>query len=190
MCIILVGNKQAIERQDLPRLWARNPHGAGIVYLKDRKVTCIKGIMSLKGLENTLNKLHGDLQIVLHLRLATHGSITRDNTHPHRCGSGFLVHNGVLSYFGRSGIGKGSISDSRDLADTIKDLSLESKIKLLSSLHGKFCLVTSKGIEIVRPEEWIEHDGILASNNSITERSISHYWQDREFILGDWRLPE
>jgi len=193
MCIILIGNRQSIEAQDLPRLWVNNPHGAGVAYTFKRKVVAIKGLMSLKSLEFALSKIDKNQQIAVHLRLATHGSINRQNTHPHRCGNTVLMHNGVLSNFGESGTGKNSRSDSADLADTIKDLPLGSKLKVLSSLHGKFCLVTSQGIEVINPESWIEYQGVLASNSQIKPvievkyNRKDYIWQNE---IMDWKLPD
>jgi hypothetical protein len=192
MCIILIGNRQAIESHDLQRLWISNPHGAGVAYTLKRKVVAIKGLMSLKSLDFALSKIDKDQQIAVHLRLATHGSINRQNTHPHRSGNTVLMHNGILSNFGESGTGKSSRSDSADLADTIKDLPLANKLKVLASLNGKFCLVTSQGIEIVNPESWIEHEGVLASNNQI--KPVFEVRQSRkDWIwhneLMDWKLP-
>jgi len=196
MCIIIVGNRESILSADLPRLWRSNPHGAGIGYLENRKIKITKGIIHLSDLIKVLKRSPSDIPLVLHLRLATHGSISRGNTHPHRMGRSWLFHNGVLSHFGRSGTSKDSLSDSADLARSLGRISHSDQIKILSSLSGKYAILSHQGIEIVNRDQWVTHGDLIASNaqiESMSTNKLSREWildNNRDWTRHDWYLPE
>lgn len=197
MCIMIVGNREPILSADLPGLWRSNPHGSGIGYLEDRKIKIVRGIMHLSDLIKVLKRSPSDLPIVLHLRLATHGSITKGNTHPHRMGRSWLFHNGILSHFGRSGTGKDSLSDSADLARSLGRVSHGDQVKIVSSLSGKYAILSHQGIEIVNRNEWVTYGDLIASNNqiepvSLRQSNTSKLWDsdhDRGWSRG-WYLPD
>lgn len=60
-------------------------------------------------------------QLLLHMRIATHGGVTLKNTHPFRVGRRnlWLMHNGIISQHARTGDTK---SDTRRFAATMRSL--------------------------------------------------------------------
>lgn len=92
MCVIVYKPKNSkIRLNTLKACWDANPHGAGIMWADDGKVFGIKGLMKFKDLETILRKsemvtdddrVNGDLGLVFHFRLATHGGISPENCHP------------------------------------------------------------------------------------------------------------
>lgn len=187
MCIIMVGKVRSVESLDLECGWASNPHGAGVCYVDRGSVVAVKGIMNLHDLERELSKIKGNPKIALHLRYATHGKISESNTHPFQVGrsGSWLMHNGMLSAFGRSG--DRGVSDSRDLADTLGRMKEPSdRVKILRSLSGMYALISRKGIELYGSRSWVEINGVACSNTSCapfvdtrSSRLGSGLWEDQ-----------
>jgi predicted glutamine amidotransferase len=146
MCIIIykpAGTK--ISKTDVNNMWNTNPHGAGIAVPNKHKVEVIKGIMQRDELEYLLNQCD-NTALILHMRIATHGSITPTNTHPFPCGKNrVLFHNGVLEHFGVHGTNEESISDSRHLAEDLAQLLYPAAKRILNTIadstRNKFILI-------------------------------------------------
>jgi hypothetical protein len=172
MCVILIGKVKDIRKIDLNSAWASNPHGAGIAYSTGRGVKTIKGIMDLDTLKNNLREIGGDVKIALHLRYATHGSISPANTHPFKIGrsGSVLMHNGILSQFGIAG--DRGVSDSADLARVLGEIKDPTdRHKILRSLSGMFCEISTKGIATFGSRSWVKiRSGVLGSNDNFMPR--------------------
>jgi hypothetical protein len=172
MCIILIGKTKDIKKTDLDLAWASNPHGAGISYSTGRGVVTIKGIMDLDRLKGELGEIDRDLKIAVHLRYATHGSISPANTHPFKIGrsGSVLMHNGVLSQFGIAG--DRGVSDSADLARVLGEIKdPKDRYKILRSLSGMFCEISPKGIAVFGSRSWVKiRSGVLGSNDNFMPR--------------------
>jgi glutamine amidotransferase len=85
MCIIAsipAGSK--IEENTLNQMWNSNPDGGGIAYIEDGKVKTYKSMKLKKFRSNFMRILdeHGDSDILVHTRIATHGSVCIPNVHP------------------------------------------------------------------------------------------------------------
>ncbi|NDD53675.1 hypothetical protein EBZ39_07320 [bacterium] len=177
MCVILIGKTKDIRKVDLDSAWISNPHGAGIAYPRTngKGVEVVKGIMDLDTLKGELKGIDPDIRIALHLRYATHGSIVESNTHPFKIGrsGSYLMHNGVLSAFGRSG--DRGISDSMDLARVLGEIKdPRDRSKVLRSVSGMFCTISTEGIHTYGSRSWVKIRGsVIGSNDSFIQRSYS-----------------
>ena len=146
MCIIVykpAGTK--ISKKDLANMWNTNPHGAGIAVPGKKKIEVIKGIMKLNEFEYLLDQCD-NTAIIIHMRIATHGSISPANTHPFSCGENrVLFHNGILEHFGIYGTKEESMSDSRHLADDLSLLDTPATKRILNTIadatRNKFVMV-------------------------------------------------
>lgn len=160
MCVII--HKPAgkiIPAKDLKQAWASNSDGAGIV-IPSRCPKVFKGIMKLKHLENIIETLT-DHEIVIHLRWATHGSVSPDNTHPFPCGRDrYLMHNGILSNYGEAG--KKGRSDSAHFAEDISTLKAENIKRILETVSGKFIFINRERISL--HGQFSDRNGIKYSN--------------------------
>lgn len=175
MCVILIGKTKDIQKVDLNSAWISNPHGAGIAYPRgdNRGIEVIKGIMDLESLKGSLKGIKGEIKIALHLRYATHGSISPSNTHPFKIGrsGSVLMHNGILSAFGRSG--DRGVSDSMDLARVLGEIKDPiDRRKILTSLGGMFCEISPKGIHTFGSRSWVRiRGGVMGSNDNFMPRA-------------------
>lgn len=102
MCIIVAKQPGVIvDLETMKNCWDANPHGAGFCTALDGTVSIIKGLMSWE----EFKEIYGDpefwreLPLIVHFRIATHGAVDEDNTHPFEVIPGKLAfaHNGVLS---------------------------------------------------------------------------------------------
>lgn len=120
MCIIIAKDKNS----ELPNMdtietcFNHNSDGAGLMYVDKGQVVIDKGFMTFKELKKKLEVLYKrfnnfkDKSLVIHCRIGTSGTNTRENTHPycisenykdlHRtkvvCDLG-MVHNGIINQY-------------------------------------------------------------------------------------------
>jgi hypothetical protein len=152
MCLIITGTASNVLKQDLDLAWRVNSDGAGYIEVTpDNRVIYYRGLMKIKTLMRVLkNQVSPDSQLALHFRLATHGAVCAENTHPFLADPFcLLMHNGILSNFGsRSTATDLGSSDSGHLARILAKIDKDDRAPLLESLVGytnKF-LVCQDGI--------------------------------------------
>lgn len=98
MCIAISKPKETlIPHTYLEQSWKNNDDGAGFMYAEQGKLHIQKGFLSF---DHFMSKYtpHEEKPCVVHFRIATHGHINKDNTHPFQVSEtlGF-VHNGIIS---------------------------------------------------------------------------------------------
>ena len=85
MCVIASQPAgKTIKAGTLNQMWKRNPDGGGISWIEDGKVQVYK-TMKLKDFKKKYKEVceqHGKHDILIHMRIATHGSVCLDNNHP------------------------------------------------------------------------------------------------------------
>lgn len=94
MCVIAVKpiGVELPTEETLKQMWDANKDGAGFMYNLDGKVIIKKGFMTFDALKDALNETYRDLTnrainaqdtaFVYHFRIATHGTVSPQNTHP------------------------------------------------------------------------------------------------------------
>ncbi|XUX01223.1 MAG: hypothetical protein TUN42_04335 [Dehalogenimonas sp.] len=117
MCVIIVKPRKTClpKLSVLKQCWTSNGDGAGIMYNTSVGIIISKGFMRFDDLVAALKAIPNpvDKNIVIHMRVATHGTVCPENTHPFPastdvsdlkalgivCRTG-IAHNGVISGFG------------------------------------------------------------------------------------------
>lgn len=125
-----------------------------------------------------------DYQKVVHLRLASIGSVTIDNVHPFSVNSSYLFHNGTMSSF-RSNCATSCSddSDTKQLAHILTNCKyshISDVLPLVQHITGKTNnkLVFHEedgAVTIVNKELGNEEDGIWYSNTYHVEKAPSTY---------------
>lgn len=197
MCLIVVKPKGSKLNESLiPEWYQRNPHGAGLMYLQnDKRVRILKGAMNVTQIYQYLDiarkqtgKSLTDINLVLHLRFATDGSVNPSNCHPfpvthdekimastHVIADVGLAHNGVISDLStyRRTTKKTKLADDKtDTQRFIEKYLVEMKHQEYRSLgvrklirvytNSKFAIMDSKGILTIG--DFIKDEGCLYSN--------------------------
>lgn len=100
MCVIASQPAgKTIKAGTLNQMWKKNPDGGGISWIEDGKVQVYK-TMKLKDFKKKYKEVceqHGKHDILIHMRIATHGSVCLDNNHPFYVDpETTFAHNGIL----------------------------------------------------------------------------------------------
>lgn len=171
--------------------WSSNHDGIGLMYREKGKVRIKKGFMSLQAFEKALEHLKrktdlNALDLVVHFRFATHGTVNPGNCHPFPVTGNLkrmqevdlavsraLAHNGILHKF--------APPKSLKVSDTMYFIYKNHKNinRILKDTDGKFVLMTSTKTQIFG--KFVQEDGVFYSNNgystpAYTYISNSKYW--------------
>ncbi len=192
MCGIIgyIGNSKAapILIEGLKRLEYRGYDSAGISTIDKNNIIVEKDIGKINEIENKINfsGLDGNIGIS-HCRWATHGSVTKENAHPHLDCSGniSIVHNGIIENFSelkqkliKNGHKFSSSTDTEVIAHLIEDNyngDIEKATRnALKQIEGSYALgvICSK-----------EPDKLIAARNE--SPLILGLGKDENFIASD-----
>lgn len=184
MCIAILSKKDIlVPHKHLEASWERNDDGAGFMYAEGGKLTIRKGFMTFDKFMEAYEP-HEAKDCVLHFRIATHGKMDEDNTHPFEVGEelGF-VHNGIINNV--------DTDSNKDLSDTnhfntqyLQELYQQDKNfifkpiynKLIASFIGasKLIFLNNEGQStLVNGSYGIWDNGIWYSNTSYQPRQVN-----------------
>lgn len=191
MCVIVVQKDKFPGWDILRNCWNRNPHGAGYMYQKNDMVIVSKGYTNFRDFKESVQKVENyeHIPMVYHFRIASHGNIVPENTHPfpltskinymkaldYTCGCA-IAHNGIIS----SRMYNESIRKQYDLTDTsefIREITaiattngytskkeVSAALKIESRLSGSR-FVMMDGASVKTFGKFYKINGCLFSNN-------------------------
>ena len=102
MCIIIAKQPNGIVTEDtLHHCWNANDDGAGFMYAKHNQLHIEKGFMEwdnfIERYRSVISEHGQQLPMVIHFRIATHGKINEENTHPFTISNKMaFAHNGMI----------------------------------------------------------------------------------------------
>jgi hypothetical protein len=191
MCVIAISLGEKVSREVFERMWRSNDDGFGLVYRARGGVGIVKGIMDEEEAWEAYAQLPEGVPHVLHFRLATHGGVRPELTHPFVVSEEssiveagvvtepVLAHNGVWGLYAAKQrelkLG-GPVSDSRVLAAWLGRLAKERPLREV--LEENYYEIVSAGrVVVVDPAtwkiyvvgDWIREGPFLFSNGSYRE---------------------
>lgn len=162
-------------------MWRANPDGAGLMYPRKGKVVIEKGFMTFESYYGHIKDLPFDTTatpIVFHMRIATHGGITRKNTHPFPLTNKIkelesldikakvgIAHNGIIPIDTT-----GTLSDTmcyiKDVAypASRKDKAWYNNVSADSIGGSRLCILDSKGNINYVGSWYTSEEGIMYSH--------------------------
>ena len=199
MCIIAsVPKGTTIDKPTLETMWQHNSDGAGISWIDNGKVRVYKTMKLKPFLKkfNEVSKQFGDSDILVHMRIATHGSVCLDNNHPFNVDTQTVfAHNGIMPQQFHPPA-KRDISDTRYFNETflqyVKLTALDDSrfIDHLGSVIGSYNkLVILTANPKMRRDSYIINessgewsDGVWYSNDSYLTYSRKMKWGTGSYI--------
>lgn len=221
MCIIAIKpiGKDLMNKEIIQTMCTNNPHGNGFSYADNGKVIIKKGYMNFESFYTALNEIPNikDKNVVLHMRITTHGSTSPQNCHPFPLSNRMshlkathiktdvaIIHNGIIS----------SVEEDKknDLSDTmvyVKNVlypryrannsfmdSEEIREEIKKEIKSKMVIMKSDGSYHLIGD-FITEDGYIYSNYSYInyEYNFDNFdyddkWEDDCYLDDDYVLLE
>lgn len=192
MCLIVARPAGCIEipEEYIVNAWTNNSDGFGLVAKHGTDVAVVKKhdadasycIDVIREMEKE------DADILAHFRLATHGAVDNENTHPYQLvGDNYLVHNGIFNI----DIKDKRYSDTWHLATMmVRDGVAMKPANILRYLSKREKIVNSGKVAVLgadlpltiyNKDAGMEEDGVWYSNNYGMCQRVSSY------SYGNWR---
>lgn len=198
MCVIAYVPKNInVDMGEAKNCFLHNNDGAGIMYQTPTGVHIVKGLMKLDEFLDELRKIPKGVDVVYHCRIATHGKVSKECTHPFPISAKMqdlkrltmdadagYAHNGILYDFApKGGIGA-SHSDSMQFGVDIlaplysMGVDLHNPIidRLISGVAGSSRLAIMDKNEVTLIGSWkSSKSGIMYSNDSYEDYDTRWY---------------
>lgn len=124
-----------------------------------------------------------DVPCIIHFRYATHGAITKRNSHPFKIDDISFAHNGILKIEDLEGMTDSETAFKYILHPAIKTYGIHSKefAATVETIIGgsKFAFLTDTG-EIKLFGKFINDNGLIYSNESYLSYSYNNYYMPRQ----------
>jgi hypothetical protein len=208
MCVIIHQEKgQHLEKEDAAKLWAHNPDGGGFAFVDDDNEIRVKKYMKWtefwRNFE-TSRSLFPNRDFLIHMRIATHGSVHLGNVHPFVVDEHtVMAHNGIIH-----GVTPFLDKDS-DESDTayfvenvlprmpdrwLDDVFLADMVDEYVGWSRLMFLTTDPELEytVYRFGDWEKHNGIYMSNTNglVAKKTKTTYSSDRSWQWESWTERE
>ena len=207
MCIIMVKEKgvKFPEKKVFENMWENNPHGAGIALAMNGQVHIEKGFLNKKAFIDALEMMRGyeeNIGLMIHFRIATHGGINSECTHPFPISRDISVlqalevktnlaiaHNGIINI----PTPREKVSDTMEYISNVltmmrdKNPDFYKNKKSLKRIEkgindSRMAFLDSNG-DIYRVGKWEEENGIYYSNYTYEDWSSLSYSNFRETLF-------
>lgn len=162
MCIIIAKAKGAkpLPTKVFENVWDNNPDGAGILYNDGICTTLSKGIMKR---ENFLKKVkeanRTECSFIIHTRIATHGSVKPENTHPFISKSLGFAHNGTMPITPDDDKTDSETFFLNTIADKNMEWCIKNKYLLNLATKNSRCAIfdmNTGDILLLNEQDWVE----------------------------------
>ena len=201
MCVIVVQKNKFPGWDVLKNCWEHNPDGAGYMYRKNDSIVISKGYNNFEDFKRSVESIkdYKNVPIVYHFRIATHGTVVPENTHPFpltnkvknlkaldlTCPCG-IAHNGIINgnmYDNQERL-RYNLSDTGQFIREITNMATKdgyiSKNSILTQLRvenklsgSRFVMFDKKDLYMIG--KFYEIDGCWYSNNHSHTPIVRYY---------------
>lgn len=103
MCIAILNVTGTLPKQSIINSWDNNYHGAGFAYSNGTRIVIHKEDKDKDKFYKAYakhRKTNPDAKFLIHFRISTHGTISKDNLHPFLINDDVaLIHNGMVDFY-------------------------------------------------------------------------------------------
>lgn len=175
MCVIIVVPKgETITKKELKEAWETNPDGAGFAYNNNERVYFQKGFMNFKTYWNAIEKYIGEVDLLLHLRIATNPTINKQQTHPYKLGNPrklrgvtkqpLICMNGIIHNQYEYKNMNDTMSYIKDHKQAFEVINQDILNIIESDTESKWAVVTAE--DIILSKRFIKSEGKYYSNQN------------------------
>ena len=200
MCIIVFKPKNVQKPSDkiLEKCFGNNPDGAGVAIQRNEKIYINKFMEVETYINFVRNNVKQSDNVIYHFRIATHGKVNLENTHPFVITEDYnemnetdcittknvLAHNGVITTL--TTVGKDE-SDSKILANLLADKDINNNLFLSEGIRKliEVIIETDKLVILNKEGKFIllghfeKENGIYYSNKTYKyNKFYDYYWED------------
>lgn len=203
MCIIIYKpkNRKLPSDEIIKESWKNNNHGAGIMYRERKRIHIQKGYMTLDALQTVLNGLPDakKLDLCIHMRVSTTGSIRQENTHPFPLSHTIadlqsldivcdraIAHNGILPDYAKFHDESTDLSDTMYFSKALSGVRDKYLSAMLNNHDGRFVLMTGTDTHIIG----MHKDGGLYFSNRTYKPRIPYVSSVDYDDIGKWYIPQ
>lgn len=191
MCIIAIKpmGKKLMDKEVIQTMCENNPHGNGFCYADNGQVVIKKGYMDFESFYTALNEIPNikEKNVVLHMRITTHGSTSKGNCHPFPLSNKIshlkatniksevaIIHNGIIS-----SVDTDSKNDLSDTMTYIKNVlypryrannsfidNEKIRLEIQKEINSKMVIMKSNGDFYTIGDFNTNEDGYIFSNYS------------------------
>lgn len=201
MCVIIVNKADGknISREEFRKAWKRNPDGGGIAYVKGGRVRIVKELVNehkLWAAYKAIKKALPESNIIIHMRIATHGTVSTTNVHPFRVNRNLVfAHNGQITCVPKNTVYSDThMFNTEVLQNLPKDFLQSSGIRLLledAIGQSKLAFLSSDNtVTILKERLGTWEDGNWYSNtfHRVTEAFNYTKFKDTFYICAEKKI--
>ena len=179
MCIAILNVQGVLPKESIINSWDNNYHGAGFAYSDGTRIVVHKEDKDKDKFYKAYakhRKKYADAKFLIHFRISTHGTITKDNLHPFVINDDVaLIHNGMVDFAGHKSSDKRS--DTRYLCE-------EFLAKMPKGWH------LSEGVhnfisEVGGYSKFVMLD--LDNNHAIINENSGHWFEDNWYSNSSYK---
>lgn len=222
MCVIIHQPKGShLDKETAERAWSRNPDGGGFAFIKDNGEIHVEKHMEFAPFWRAFERARSDFprrDYLLHMRIATHGSVTTANVHPfflNEQEQTVVAHNGIFHRVPDYNDGRSDTRvfidevlpllpttwlDSSYLTDMVEEWMGWSKLVFLTNDPA-----LERNVYILNAHKGETHQGMWFSNESYKEpknystkttlyplasREYKSWWQEEDDKMSDWQQDQ
>lgn len=199
MCIIITKEKSAkpLPEEIFDIIWTNNPDGAGILYNNGKETILEKGIMKKEDFIKAAKEVNKKgISYIMHTRIATHGSVKPENTHPFISKKLGFAHNGTFSVVPFPDMTDSETFFREALGEKSYKWCNDNKFLLDMATHGCRCAIMdlqTGDIMHLCEEDWktdIKYQGYKFSNSGYEYHKVATSWRtsdyDRSYMYGGY----